>query len=86
MYDNEDDDDARGVVGGGDDGYLARSDELKSFHETLSRLQQIEDQVMEEHREIIQVGVACGCGMGVVCVSVGVSPCYRYRGSIAESR
>ena len=64
MYDNEDDD-ARGVVGGGDDGYLARSDELKSFHETLSRLQQIEDQVMEEHREIIQVGVTYGCGMGL---------------------
>ena len=57
-----------GGAGGGDDGYLARSDELKSFHETLSRLQQIEDQVIDEHREIIQVGVALWVWlMGVVC-------------------
>uniref|UniRef100_A0A1X7UMF4 Kinesin motor domain-containing protein n=3 Tax=Amphimedon queenslandica TaxID=400682 RepID=A0A1X7UMF4_AMPQE len=54
-YDEEEDDDnVMGGAGGRDDGYLARSDELKSFHETLSRLQQIEDQVIDEHREIIQ--------------------------------
>ena len=43
---------------------LEKSAELQTFHETLSQLQQIEEQVFEEHRDLIQVGVVKkGCDL-----------------------
>lgn len=57
---------------------LEKSAELQTFHETLSQLQQIEEQVFEEHRDLIQVGVVeKGCGLIITLLQ-------EYRDSVLQ--
>lgn len=57
---------------------LEKSAELQTFHETLSQLQQIEEQVFEEHRDLIQVGmVEKGCGLIITLLQ-------EYRDSVLQ--
>ena len=63
---------------------LEKSAELQTFHETLSQLQVIEEQVFEEHRDLIQVGVI-EKGCGVIITLVGIWRQHCSRGSLIGS-